>query len=71
MVRRTDEIYNEMLEEYNALKERVDKLDRIVYDCRHNKIVNTTLDDIHLMEEQLTAMNKYLHTLKIRIARVR
>ena len=66
----TNNTYTDNLTEFNELSEKVKKLDRYVYECRHNRVSNITLEDIHLAEEQLAAMNKYLYLLKIRITRM-
>lgn len=71
MLRKNDEEYKRMIEERNELQERINKLDKFVVECRHHGHENVTLDEIHLMEQQLAPMREYLGILEIRIFRVK
>ena len=71
MLRKTDEEFKRMLAERDELKERIEKLDKFAIECRHSGHENVTLDEIHLMEEQLAPMREYLGILEIRIYRVK
>ena len=70
MLRKEDEVFKEMVEEERKLYNRVNKLDDFVKKCRLHKVQSISLDEIHLLEEQLKYMRKYLFTLRIRIDRV-
>ena len=71
MLRTTDEAYKRMVVEQQELDDRVMKLDKMVSDCRHHKKGDVSLDELHLLEEQLSAMMEYNSVLKIRIERVK
>ena len=71
MLRTTDEAYKRMLEEQKELKERIEKLDLFVKKARRSEVENITLDEIHLLEEQLAPMREYYAILSIRIDRVK
>ena len=70
MLRKSDEAFKRMVEEERELYNRVNKLDDFVRKCRLHEVPNISLDEIHLLEEQLKYMRKYLFTLRIRIDRV-
>ena len=70
MLRKSDEAFKRMVEEERELYNRVNKLDDFVKKCRLHEVPNISLDEIHLLEEQLKYMRKYLFTLRIRIDRV-
>ena len=70
MLRKSDKVFKEMVEEESELYNRVNKLDDFVKKCRLHEVPNISLDEIHLLEEQLKYMRKYLFTLRIRIDRV-
>lgn len=70
MLRKSDEVFKRMVEEERELYNRVNKLDAFVKKCRLHEVPNISLDEIHLLEEQLKYMRKYLFTLRIRIDRV-
>lgn len=70
MLRKSDEVFKEMIEEEKELYNRVNKLDDFVKKCRLHEVPSISLDEIHLLEEQLKYMRKYLFTLRIRIDRV-
>ena len=71
MLRTTDEAYKRMLVEQNELKEKIDKLDTFIKKARLSHVENITLDEIHLLEEQLAPMREYYTILSIRIDRVK
>ena len=71
MLRKTDEAYLRMLEEQKELKERIDKLELFVKKARRSEVESVTLDEIHLLEEQLAPMREYYTILSIRIGRVK
>ena len=71
MLRKSDEAYTRMLEEMGELQGRIDRLDKMVQDCRHHRRSDITLEELHLMEEQLSYMRQYSYTLSIRISRVK
>lgn len=70
MMRTTDEAFKRMLVEQEELQNRIDKLETFIKKCRQNKVQNVTLDEIHLMEEQLKYMTAYNGVLKCRIGKV-
>ena len=70
MLRTTDEAFKRMLVEQEELQNRINKLEEFIKKCRQNKVQNITLDDIHLLEEQLKYMTAYHGVLKCRIGRV-
>lgn len=70
MMRTTDEVFKRMLVEQEELQNRIDKLGEFIKKCRQNKVQNVTLDEIHLMEEQLKYMIAYNGVLQCRIGRV-
>ncbi len=69
MLRTSDEAFKRMVAEQEELENRIDKLEEFVKKCRQNKVQNVTLDDIHLLEEQLKYMQAYNGVLKCRIGR--
>lgn len=69
MLRTTDEAFKRMLVEQEELENRIDKLEEFVKKCRQNKVQNVTLEDIHLLEEQLKYMRGYNAVLQCRIGR--
>ena len=71
MLRKTDEAYLHMVVERNELKERIEKLELFVKKARRSEVENVTLDEIHLLEEQLAPMREYYTILSIRIERVK
>lgn len=70
MLRKSDEAFKRMVEEERELYNRVNKLDIFVKRCRLHDVPDITLEEIHLLEEQLKYMRKYLFTLRLRIDRV-
>ena len=70
MLRITDEAFKRMLEERNNLAIKCATLDNTIQQCRHHKRADISLDELHLLEEQYSAMIKYLEVLNIRINRV-
>lgn len=70
MLRTSDEAFKRLVVEQEELQNKIDKLEAFIKKCRQNKIQNVTLDEIHLMEEQLKYMTAYNGVLKCRIGRV-
>lgn len=70
MIRTTDEAFKRMVVEQEELENRIDKLEEFIKKCRQNKVQNVTLDEIHLMEEQLKYMTAYNGVLQCRIGRM-
>lgn len=70
MLRTSDEAFKRLVAEQQELENRIDKLEEFIKKCRHNKVQNITLGDIHLLEEQLIYMNGYNEALQCRIGRV-
>ena len=70
MMRTSDEAFKRMLVEQEELENRIDKLEAFIKKCRQNKVKNITLDDIHLLEEQLKYMRGYNAVLQCRIGRM-
>ena len=70
MLRTTDVEFVNMKAELGALVERIDNLDNLAMRSRKSQVPGMTLDDIHLMEEQLKHMRSYRSVLSTRIARV-
>ena len=70
MLRTSDETFKRMVAEQEELENRIDKLEDFIKKCRQNKVQNVTLDEIHLMEEQLKYMTAYNRVLMCRIGRV-
>ena len=70
MLRTSDEAFKRILVEQEELQNRINKLEEFVKKCRQNKVQNITLDEIHLMEEQLKYMTAYNGVLQCRIGRV-
>ena len=70
MMRTTDEAFKRMLAEQEELQNRINKLEIFIKKCRQNKVQNVTLEEIHLLEEQLKYMTAYNSVLKCRIGRV-
>ena len=70
MLRTSDEAFKRLVAEQQELENRIDKLEAFIKKCRQNKVQNVTLDEIHLMEEQLKYMTAYNRVLMCRIGRV-
>lgn len=70
MLRTSDEAFKRLVIEQEELQNRIDKLEVFIKKCRQNKVQNVTLDEIHLMEEQLKYMSAYNGVLQCRIGRV-
>jgi uncharacterized protein YdcH (DUF465 family) len=70
MLRTSDEAFKRLVVEQQELENKIDKLEAFIKKCRQNKVQNITLDDIHLLEEQLKYMQAYNGVLKCRIGRV-
>ena len=71
MLRKSDDAYKRMVEEQEQLEARINALDKMIQRCRHHRREDITLDELHLMEEQLDPMREYNSVLKIRIFRVK
>lgn len=71
MLRKSDDAYKRMVEEQEQLEARINALDKMIQSCRHHGREDITLDELHLMEEQLDPMREYNSVLKIRIFRVK
>lgn len=69
MLRTSDEAFKRLVIEQEELQNRIDKLEVFIKKCRQNKVQNVTLDEIHLMEEQLKYMTAYNSVLQCRIGR--
>ena len=70
-LRKCDEAYKRMLTEKEELDGRIERLDKFINDCRHHKREDVTLEELHLMEEQIAPMREYSTILGIRIFRVK
>lgn len=58
----------EMLKiEYDGIKDKVLEYENDIHEYRQGKNPYITLDDIHLIEEQLHYMHGYLRLIKIRL----
>lgn len=71
MLRKSDDAFKRMVQEQEELQDRIDKLDKMVQMCRLHQRDDITLEELHLMEEQLDPMREYNSILKIRIYRVK
>ena len=68
MMRKSDEEYSRMYREKCELQIKVDKLEDFVSKARKGEVPDTTLQEIHTLEEQLHYMRGYLRILKQRLA---
>lgn len=71
MLRQSDEAFKRMVAEKEELDRRINSLDKMIQNCRHHKRDDITLDELHLMEEQIAPMREYATVLGIRIYRVK
>lgn len=71
MLRKSDDAFKRMVQEQEELQNRIDELDKKVQMYRLHQRDDITLEELHLMEEQLDPMREYNSILKIRIYRVK
>ena len=67
MLRKSDEAYTRMYKEKCELQLKVDKLEDFVRKARKGEIPDTSINEIHTLEEQLHYMRGYLRILKQRL----
>ena len=70
MLRKSDEAYTRLVNEQKELSEKIEKLYTTIQGCRRNKRNDISLDELHLLEDQLKYMIQYNTVLNIRIHRV-
>lgn len=68
MLRKSDDAYMRLYKEKMELQSKVDKLESFVHDARRGDIADITLQEIHILEEQLHYMRGYLRILNQRLA---
>lgn len=67
MLRTTDKEFQELNTEYEMLEEKVVALDKLTRECRLGKHPGIRLEELHLLEKQLSYMRGYLNVLDDRI----
>ena len=67
MLRTSDKEFQELKTECDLLEEKVERLDKLTKECRLGKHPSVSLEELHLLEKQLSHMRGYLHTLEDRI----
>ena len=70
-LRKCDEAYKRMVEEHNELKGKIERLENMIKQCRNHQREDISLEELHLMEEQIKPMQEYATVLGIRIFRVK
>ena len=70
-LRKCDEAYKRMLTEKEELDGRIERLDKMIIDCRKHNRDDIMIEELHLMEEQIAPMREYSTILGIRIFRVK
>lgn len=71
MLRKSDDAYQRMVKEKEELDRKIASLDNMINECRHHKREDITLEELHLMEEQIAPMREYSTILGVRIFRVK
>ena len=71
MLKSSDPAYLRLLEEKATLEKKVEALDSFIKKCRMGEVeAVTSIEEIHLLEEQLHYMRGYLRCISARIAQV-